>query len=80
MVAGVIHYLELLWDFARETGSIAAGNEKLFQEIVWPHFWAIQILLVVLIVWYCLMHELARVVGRDRMICILFGPMPLPAV
>jgi len=80
VVAGIIHYLEHLWDFARETGSIAAGNEKLFQEIVWPHFWAIQILLVVLVVWYCLMHELARVVGRDRMIRIFFGPAPLPAV
>jgi hypothetical protein len=78
VVAGIIHYLEHLWDFAREAGGIVAGNQKLLQEIVWPHFWAIQLLLVILVFQYCTMHELARAVGRDKLIRIFFGPM-LPA-
>ena len=36
-------------------------------QIVWPHFWAIQIILAVLILNYCVMHELARVIGPKRM-------------
>ena len=38
-----------LVDFWRQTGSFVAGNQKLLAVIMWPHFWAIQIILVVLI-------------------------------
>jgi len=78
LVSGLIHYLERLFDFVRQAGGLAAGNEKLFAEIVWPHFWAVQIVLLVLILMYCTMRELARVIGRDRMVRIFFGPLPLP--
>ena len=78
VVAFVIHYLEHLYDYAREIGGIAAGNAKMLATVVWPHFWAVQILLVVLIVLYCVMHELVRVIGRDRFVRMFFGPMPLP--
>src|SRR5205823_14181614 len=64
LMATLIHYLERLIDFWRQTGSLVAGNEKLLAEIVWPHFWAIQIILFVLIVMYCFMHELVRVIGK----------------
>jgi hypothetical protein len=55
-----------------------AGNQQLLAEIVWPHFWAIQMLLVVLILMYCTMHELVRVIGRDRVLAMLFGTSPAP--
>ena len=80
LVALLIHYLEHLYDYAREAGGIVAGNEKLLAEIIWPHFWAVQIILLVLIVMYCTMHELVRVIGRDKVLRIFFGPMPLPQV
>jgi hypothetical protein len=79
LMAGFIHYLERLWDFARAAGGIVAGNERLLAEIIWPHFWAIQILLVVLVVAYCASHELIRVLGWEKVKRIFFGPMPLPA-
>src|SRR5438552_5344864 len=41
LISVVIHYLERLIDFWRETGSFIAGNEKLLSVIIWPHFWAI---------------------------------------
>jgi hypothetical protein len=78
VVAGVIHYLERLIDFSREAGAIAAGNAKLLAEIVWPHFWAVQIILFVLILMYCTARELARVIGREKMLRLFFGPAPLP--
>src|SRR5213593_2758618 len=58
VMSGLIHYLERLVDFWREAGGLVAGNEKLLAEIVWPHFWAIQIVLLVLILTYCTMHEI----------------------
>ena len=80
LVATLIHYLERLFDFWRQAGSLVAGNQKLLAEIVWPHFWAIQIILLVLIVMYCTMHELVRVIGREKVLRIFFGPMPVPQV
>ena len=80
LVAAFIHYLEHLFDYAREAGGIVAGNEKLLAEIVWPHFWAIQLILLVLILMYCMMRELVRVIGKDKVVRIFFGPLPLPAV
>ena len=80
LISAVIHYLERLFDFWRETGGFVAGNQKLLSEIVWPHFWAIQIILFVLIAMYCTVHELVRVIGREKVLRIFFGPMPAPKV
>jgi|SRR5450631_1327173 hypothetical protein len=80
LMSTLIHYLERLYDFSREAGGIVAGNEKLLAVIVWPHFWAVQIILLVLIVMYCTMHELTRVIGKDKVLRIFFGPLPVPVV
>ena len=71
-VASFIHYLERLYDFAKEAGGIVAGNEKLLSEIVWPHFWALQIILLVVILNYCVIRELGRVLGEERVFRMFF--------
>jgi hypothetical protein len=71
-VASFIHYLERLYDFGKEAGGIVPGNEKLLSEIVWPHFWALQIILLVIIFNYCVIRELGRVLGEKRMIRMFF--------
>jgi hypothetical protein len=78
VVSLFIHYLERLYDFSRQAGGIAAGNKKLLAEMVWPHFWAVQIILALMIFMYCVGNELTRVIGRDRMQRMFFGPLPLP--
>jgi hypothetical protein len=78
LMATLIHYVERLIDFWRQTGGFVAGNQKLLAEIIWPHFWAIQIILFVLIAMYCMMHELVRVIGKEKVMRIFFGPMPAP--
>ena len=80
VIATVIHYLERLIDFWRQTGGFVAANKKLVSEIIWPHFWAIQIVLFVLIAMYCTIHELVRVIGKEKVLRIFFGPMPAPEV
>lgn len=76
VVAGFIHYLERLYDYWKDAPSIAAANHQLLTEMSWPRFWAIQILLLVMILNYCVFAELARIVGRDRFKAILLGPIP----
>ena len=80
LLATLIHYLERLVDFWRQAGSFVAGNKKLLTEMIWPHFWAIEIILLLLIIMYCTMHELVRVIGREKAKRIFFGPLPLPEV
>src|SRR5256885_8566904 len=79
-MATLIHYVERLIDFWRQAGGFVAGNKELLAKIVWPHFWAIQIILFVLIAMYCTMHELVRVIGKEKALRIFFGPMPAPEV
>ena len=80
VVSALIHYLERLIDFWRQAGGFVAGNAKLLSEIIWPHFWAIQLILFVLILIYCTMHELVRVIGKEKVLRIFFGPLPVPQV
>jgi hypothetical protein len=75
LIAMLVHYLERLVDYWREAGGLVAGNQKLLAEILWPHFWAIQILLLVLILMYCAMREFVRVIGADQVRRMFFGPL-----
>jgi hypothetical protein len=68
-----IHYLERLADSWSAAGGWVAANEKLLAEMVWPHFWAIQILLLLLIAFYCTIHELIRAIGPDKFLGVFFG-------
>jgi hypothetical protein len=80
LMATIIHYLERLIDFSRQAGGIVAGSEKQLAEMVWPHFWAAEIVLFLLILVYCTVRELGRVIGREKMLRLFFGPMPAPEV
>ena len=79
VMATLIHYLERLIEFSRQAGGLAAGNAKLLADIVWPHFWAEEIILFLLILVYCTARELVRVIGKEKMQRRFFGPRPLPA-
>ena len=80
VVATLLHFLEHVIEFWRKTGSFLDGSKKMVEEIVWPHFWAIEIILFVLVVMYVTMHELVRLIGKEKTLRILFGPMPLPKI
>jgi hypothetical protein len=69
----VVRYLEELFHYYRQHGELAAANRHLLEEVVWPHFWAIQIWLTVLLLTYCTLDELVRALGRDRMRELFFG-------
>lgn len=76
LVALVIHYLERLYDYWKEAHSLLAANHTLLTQMSWPHFWAVQILLLTLIFNYCVVAELARALGKSRLKTMFFGPLP----
>src|SRR6266496_4140521 len=67
LVATLIHYgapcrfLAASWRPCGRQRKIAGGNRV-------AHFWAIRIILLVLIVMYCTMHELVRVIGKEKVL------------
>ena len=69
----IVHYLEHLVPLWWRTGELGVANRLLMGEIVWPHFWAIQLWLVVLLFVYCALRELVRAIGREKIIEMFFG-------
>jgi hypothetical protein len=80
IASAIIHYAERLIEAAHKAGGFVAANQELLTQMVWPRFWAVQILLFALILMYCTMHELVRVIGKDKVKRIFFGPLPYPTV
>lgn len=71
--AFVVRYVEHLIPFFREHGNVVVAHRQLLDEVVWPHFWAIQIWLLVVLFMYCALRELIRVLGRERVLTMFFG-------
>jgi hypothetical protein len=73
LVAVVVRFLEFLlplWWQHRDL-SLAAGH--LWDETIWPHFWAIQIWLFCLFFVYVSFRELARTLGEEKFFQIFLG-------
>lgn len=73
LAATVLHYLERLVEHWRDAGGFLAANERMLQEMIWPHFWALEIFIALVIVSYCIGSELGRALGRDRARQLFFG-------
>jgi len=67
-----VRYAEHLIHFWRQTGNFVEANRRLVGEIVWPHFWGVQLWLLILLLLYCTIRELVRALGRDRIIRLFF--------
>jgi hypothetical protein len=73
IVAFVVRYLEHLYDFWRKAPDLGSANHMLIEQVNWAHFWGLQILLVTLISHYCVLAELARVLGEKKLRHMFFG-------
>ena len=72
VAAFIVRYLEHLIHFWRQTGSLIEGNRRLVEEVVWPHFWMVQMWLVVLLLVFCSLRELSRALGPERVRRLFF--------
>ena len=69
----LVRYIEHVVPLLREYGGIMEANRHLLAEVVWPHFWIIQMWLAVLFFLYCSLRELILVIGRENAIRIFLG-------
>lgn len=67
------HWLPLLWKHA----SVGEATRHLWQQVQWPHFWAIHMWLLVLFFVYCGFRELVRALGSREVIDLLFRRKPV---
>ncbi|MGH7132723.1 MAG: hypothetical protein ACREJO_12330 [Phycisphaerales bacterium] len=73
----VVRYAEKLFHTWREVGgSFADANTALLDRIVWPHFWCVQMWLLVLLALCCSVRELARALGHGRVVRMFFRDPP----
>ncbi len=73
LVTFVVRFLEFLLPLWWKYWSLNLAMDHLWEEIIWPHFWAIQIWLFCLFFVYVSFRELARTLGEERFFHIFFG-------
>ncbi len=76
VAAMIAHYLEHLIPRWWRTGDLVEAHRTLMAEVVWPHFWAIQLWLIVLFFIYCTARELIRAIGPHEARRMFFGGTP----
>ena len=73
LVSFFFRYLEEVLPRIGDAGGFAAANAQVFDEIIWPHFWAVQILMMVTIVVFVCFTEIDRSLGEGRLRAMFFG-------
>jgi hypothetical protein len=69
----IFRYVEHLISFLRKHDNFIEANRHLWDEVVWPHFWLIQMWLAVLFFLYCTIRELICVIGKEEIRRIFIG-------
>lgn len=74
MIAAVIFlYIERFIPFILEYKNLAIANSHFFNEVVWPHFWLVQLWLMVCFLMYCAIREIGRSLGHEQLRAMFFG-------
>lgn len=76
----IVRYLEHLIPLVLEFRNLGTANQHLLDEVIWPHFWVVQIWLLVCFFMYCTIRELVRILGRKHVLTMFFGPARQDAV
>ncbi len=73
LIALVFRYLQTMIPMLLKHQSWSVANEHLQREIIWPHFWAVQIWVCVLFMFYSIIRELVRTRGKREVLRMFFG-------
>jgi hypothetical protein len=69
-----VRYVEHLIPLIREYKNLTLANSHLFDQVVWPHFWLIQLWMLVCFFMYNTIREIGRILGREKLQFMFFGP------
>jgi hypothetical protein len=73
LIVSVFRYIEELIPLHAKYGDWGSANRHLIDETSWPHFWAIQIWITLLLFLYCTLVEFIRAIGAVKVKTIFFG-------
>ena len=74
VAAFIVRYVEHLIPLIGEYKNLSVANRHLLAEVVWPHFWLVQLWLLVCFFIYCTIRELGRILGYEQLRSMFFGP------
>lgn len=69
----LLQFLEELLPLLSKYGAISTASEYVIEEIRWPRFWAVHIILIVCLCVYTVATEVIGVIGRAQFIEIFFS-------
>jgi hypothetical protein len=73
IVVLIFQFLEELIPLLSEYGTVKTASEHVFEEILWPQFWATHILLVVFLLIYNVATGIIGAIGRHEFFDIFFS-------
>ncbi len=80
LIALFFRYLEALIPRLFKYQSWSLAHQHLQQEIVWPHFWAVQIWLLMLLLGYSIGREIVRAMGKRKILEMFFGVQKIDSI
>jgi hypothetical protein len=72
LAVSAARYAEDWFHVWHRTGDAAGAHQLLVSDIVWPHFWVVQLWLLVLLFFFCAYRELDRALGTGRLVRVFF--------
>jgi hypothetical protein len=73
LVTLIVQYIEGIIPLWAKYHSVMIAIERGWDEIIWPHFWAVHIVFVFLLSLYVAFRELARTIGEKKFMHMFLG-------
>lgn len=73
VVVLIFRFIEELIPLVRKHEGFFAAVAQLHDETIWPQFWVLQLWLFCALFVYCVVSEVVRIVGPERVKSMLFG-------
>jgi hypothetical protein len=73
IAALLVRYIERLIPFIFEYKNFTVANSHLLDEVIWPHFWLVQLWLLVCFFMYCTVREFTRILGQEKVRAMFLG-------
>ena len=75
IAAFLVRNVERLVHLIREYGDFAVASSHLLEEFTRPHFWIVQMWLMLLFLMFSVTRELIQVLGSERVRTMFLGPI-----
>ena len=68
----IVRYAERLLHAWGGSAGLAEAHRRVLAEVSWPHFWTVQLWVVLILLGFACVREMSRALGRERAIALFF--------